>query len=156
MPKVNWAVIGQLMGNRTARQCRERYHNYLSPAVKLSPWSCEEDQLLLEKYRELGPKWSQMTAFFENRTAVSLKNHYAKLSQATEPVRRPPHLPGEPQRDGERADPVLPVSTEPPATEETPKLLPPQGVGNIFQAIDRVGEEWFNPEAEIKYTSVVR
>jgi hypothetical protein len=52
----NWKLISLHMNRRNARQCRERYKNYLSPAFKHTPWSEEEERLLSEKVSELGPK----------------------------------------------------------------------------------------------------
>ena len=79
-PKMTWKQISVLMGNRTSRQCRERYNNYLSPDLNHNPWTPEEDALLLQKYKELGPQWAFMTQFFNRRACVDIKNHYAKIS----------------------------------------------------------------------------
>ncbi|KAH0786380.1 Myb-like DNA-binding domain containing protein [Histomonas meleagridis] len=79
MAKVNWKFVANQMEGRTARQCRERYKNYLSPNIRSSPWTPEEDALLLQKYQEFGPCWSFMKQFFDKRESVSLKNRYAKL-----------------------------------------------------------------------------
>ena len=79
MPKVNWKYVANQMDGRTARQCRERYKNYLSPSIRLAPWTPEEDALLLQKYHEFGPRWSFMKQFFDKRESVSLKNRHAKL-----------------------------------------------------------------------------
>ena len=80
MKKINWKQVSSLMGNKTPRQCRERYNNYLSPKVQNKTWTDEEDKLLLEKYSIYGPQWSFLTQFFKNRAAVNIKNHYTKLS----------------------------------------------------------------------------
>ena len=39
---------------RTGKQCRERWHNQLDPAIKKHHWSAEEDRILLEAHRQLG------------------------------------------------------------------------------------------------------
>ena len=64
------------MYNGTARQCRDRYMNYLAPEYVYSEWTNVEDNLLAEKYLEYGPKWSKIQKFFPNRTANALKNRY--------------------------------------------------------------------------------
>jgi hypothetical protein len=76
----NWTLIASQMKRRTARQCRERYKNYLSPAVDNRPWSVEEESLLIDKVSELGQKWTQIAAFFERRSDVHVKNHWAMLT----------------------------------------------------------------------------
>ena len=38
-----WTVIAlELGGGRNSKQCRERWHNHLSPEVKKEPWTPEE------------------------------------------------------------------------------------------------------------------
>jgi hypothetical protein len=156
MPRVDWTLIGKLMGNRTPRQCRERYQNYLDPSVRLSPWSPAEEQLLLQKQAELGAKWAQMTQFFPNRTAVAIKNHYAKISQQQQPIPG-----GEVAGDQGPPDPPTPIAvareagTAVETQEPAPPTPPPPAIGgiaNIFQRLDRSGEEWFAAEATIKFT----
>lgn len=75
-----WNYIAEELGHgRTARQCRERYKNYLSSKVKNGSWTDEEEKLLEEKFHQMGPKWSKMTAFFNGRTDVSIKNHWSAM-----------------------------------------------------------------------------
>ncbi|KAH0795285.1 Myb-like DNA-binding domain containing protein [Histomonas meleagridis] len=75
----NWSVIASCMKNRTARQCRERYKNYLSPNIKNDPWTQEEEILLEKKYAELGPRWAKIALFFESRSDVNVKNHWTAM-----------------------------------------------------------------------------
>lgn len=75
----NWNLIAHFMGNRNARQCRDRYTRYLSPDLNKKPWSPEEDALLISKFHEIGPKWVKMSKFFDNRTDYSLKNRWNVL-----------------------------------------------------------------------------
>jgi len=75
----DWNEISRQMGSRNSRQCKERWSNYLSPEISAQPWTEEEDQLLLRKVGELGPKWVQMTAFFQKRTDSNLKNRWFVL-----------------------------------------------------------------------------
>ena len=72
----NWDIIASYIPDRTARQCRDRWKFYLCPSVNRTPWTAEEDQLLLRKYREIGPKWSQLCQYFENRTLNNVKNRW--------------------------------------------------------------------------------
>jgi hypothetical protein len=78
--KRDWLAIARQMPNRSVRQCRERWCNYLAPGVANGPWSSEEDALLLEKFLEFGPKWKAMTAFFPGRTDINIKNHYMTVT----------------------------------------------------------------------------
>lgn len=75
----DWKAIAEAMQSRTVRQCKERWINYLSPTLDKSPWKEEEDQLLNEKYKELGSKWRLIAQSFPNRTEISVKNRMKKL-----------------------------------------------------------------------------
>ncbi|OHT16008.1 hypothetical protein TRFO_42107 [Tritrichomonas foetus] len=75
----NWNDIASKMISRTARQCRERYRNYLQPGLNNGPWTLEEDHLLIEKYNEIGPQWCKLVHFFPHRSDVNIKNHYTCL-----------------------------------------------------------------------------
>ena len=76
----NWNEVSAKLGTRTARQCRERFKNYLSPSIKNDPWTEEDDKLLKEKYKEYGPKWSLIASFFPSRSDVNIKNHWTRLN----------------------------------------------------------------------------
>lgn len=73
----NWKRISSLMKDRTPRQCRERYKKYLSGSFSNEPWTPEEDELLLQKYNELGPKWTVIANFFKSRSNINVRNRYA-------------------------------------------------------------------------------
>ena len=72
-----WDQIAKNMpNNRTARQCRDRYSNYLIPGFFNGEWSKEEDELLYKKYQEYGPKWAVIKEFFTNRSPNAIKNRW--------------------------------------------------------------------------------
>lgn len=71
-----WESIALEMPGRTGRQCRDRYKNYLVPGFFNGQWTQEEDDLLKQKYHEIGPQWSKMTKFIVGRSANSLKNRW--------------------------------------------------------------------------------
>jgi hypothetical protein len=71
-----WKLIAEFMPNRTARQCRERYINYLAPNINKDDWTPAEDELLLRLVQQLGHKWTLIAQIFPGRTDVHLKNRY--------------------------------------------------------------------------------
>lgn len=75
----NWNSIACHMKNRTGRQCRERYNNYLRPNLVNGTWTHEEDELLLTLYEKYGPKWSLISQSFKSRSPVNIKNHHSSL-----------------------------------------------------------------------------
>lgn len=72
----NWKYISLQMPGRNVRQCKERWENYLSPEVFNGPWTVEENELLVKKYEELGPRWKKISSFFPTRTDINIKNHW--------------------------------------------------------------------------------
>jgi hypothetical protein len=77
-----WQSIASLMPGRTARQCRDRFMNYLTPNLSRDPWTTGEDQVLLEKFKEVGPHWSRIAPFLPGRSANAVKNRwYTHLQQ---------------------------------------------------------------------------
>lgn len=71
-----WEFIARYLPGRTGRQCRDRYQNYLVPGFYSGQWTKEEDDLLYQKYSEIGPAWSKLSVFFPNRSANAIKNHW--------------------------------------------------------------------------------
>ena len=77
----DWEKIASYFPLRNARQCKERWTQYLSPDINKQPFSKEEDQLLIQKQQELGSKWEILTLFFKGRTSVSLRNRWKSLTK---------------------------------------------------------------------------
>jgi hypothetical protein len=83
-PFVNWDIIAAQLPGRTARQCRERWLNYLSPGVRSGPWTKYEDELLVARINELGRAWSIFTRHFNGRSENDIKNRwYSHLKYQT-------------------------------------------------------------------------
>ncbi|OHS94338.1 hypothetical protein TRFO_11196 [Tritrichomonas foetus] len=74
-----WSEIASKLLNRTGRQCRERWKNYLAPGIENGPWTIEEDSILIQKVGEFGTIWSKIVKFFPGRTDVNLKNRWVTL-----------------------------------------------------------------------------
>lgn len=79
-----WDLIAGQMPGRNVRQCRERWKHYLSGKVGRIDWSPEEILLLKEKYNQLGPKWTKIASFFENKTDIQIKNKIRKLQSSND------------------------------------------------------------------------
>ena len=71
-----WQLIAEQMPGRNARQCRDRYSNYLVPGFFNGQWSPREDEILLQQYRIHGPRWSKIMKFLEGRSANAIKNRW--------------------------------------------------------------------------------
>jgi hypothetical protein len=77
----DWARVATKIRKRDARQCRERWVNYLAPSVINGPWTIEEEELLAEKVAEFGRRWQRVAGFFEGRTDINVKNHWNHLQK---------------------------------------------------------------------------
>jgi hypothetical protein len=80
----DWRAVAAKMPRRNRRQCRERWVNYLSPAVCNATWSHGEDELLRAKVQECGRKWRTIQGFFPGRSDVNIKNHWRQLQRGDE------------------------------------------------------------------------
>lgn len=72
----NWDLVSYFIDGRTAKQCSDRYSNYLAPGFFQGEWSEEEDSLLIKLYNENGPKWSVIQKSFQNRSSNNIKNRW--------------------------------------------------------------------------------
>ncbi|OHS98691.1 hypothetical protein TRFO_34847 [Tritrichomonas foetus] len=77
--EADWRTISKFFVNKTARQCRDRWNNYLNPRLTTEEWTVEDDECLLEKYAECGPRWKLFTQVFANRSINNIRNRCMKL-----------------------------------------------------------------------------
>jgi hypothetical protein len=72
----SWDEISRFMPGRTARQCRDRYKNYLLDSLVTAPWTPEEDAIVIQRYRELGPRWVEIAKTLSGRSGNHVKNRW--------------------------------------------------------------------------------
>ena len=72
----SWSKISGIIKNRTGKQVRDRYLNYLRPDLKDENFSEEEDQLLVSLYLKFGNRWSKIANGIPGRSECQVKNRF--------------------------------------------------------------------------------
>ncbi|KAG2149685.1 hypothetical protein BD769DRAFT_1343701 [Suillus cothurnatus] len=72
----NWKAVAHCVPERTNKACRKRWLHSLSPNVKKSAWTPEEDHLLLELYKVHSTKWAVIARHIPGRTDDACSKRY--------------------------------------------------------------------------------
>lgn len=65
-----------LLPGRSGKQVRERWYNHLSPDIIKTPWTPDEDRLILQVCEKVGTKWTFLASLLPGRTDMAIKNRW--------------------------------------------------------------------------------
>ncbi|KAK8836263.1 hypothetical protein M9Y10_039895 [Tritrichomonas musculus] len=77
----DWEKIAEHLPPRTARQCRDRWTNYIDPNLSQEPWSHDEDNVLLEMHEKYGNHWKKIGKYLPKRSKNNIKNRWSVLKK---------------------------------------------------------------------------
>lgn len=69
-----WVRISHMLGTRSPKQCRERFHQNLKPSLNHKPITPEEGLLIERLVGEMGKRWAEIARRLHGRSDNAVKN----------------------------------------------------------------------------------
>lgn len=143
----NWVAIAQEVGGRSAKQCRERYHQNLKPGLNHSPISEEEAKYILDQVAARGPRWAEISRELKNnRSDNAVKNWWNGYFNRTKRLQA---------REKATAEGRASASSSRPTTSDTQHPFLPPGLATRYgpAPLPSPTETGFSPRSREAHSS---
>ena len=128
----SWSKLKTILPGRTGKQCRERWRDHLDPNVNRSPFTEEEDRILIMLHGQFGNQWVKIAQHLPGRSDNAIKNRWnatLKKRLARQAMGTPPPKRGRPS-----------LKRIPKSADDVPKpkmdLIPPDSTVVTPRGID--------------------
>jgi hypothetical protein len=123
--------ITQILPQRSAKQCRERWSNHLRPGIRKGPWTPDEDNMIWQLWLEHPKQWSVIAASLPGRTDNAVKNRFnSSISKRIEVDVTGARILGPSQARGYRQS----------ATKRTSKVAEERDARLVIDSVSRLSE----------------
>ncbi|KAG5913559.1 hypothetical protein E4U61_006758 [Claviceps capensis] len=72
----DWVEVSSFVGSRSAKQCRESWHQVLDPQLNHDPITWEEGDFILKWVARKGQQWAEIARQLRGRSDNAVKNWY--------------------------------------------------------------------------------
>eukprot|EP01039_Chlorochromonas_danica_P001222 gene1226-1334_t len=80
-----WTKVAAGVGGRTARECRKRWTSVLLPRMNESPWTADEDRILLSMRSKRDSSWLDLVSALPTRNKDAV---YARCQELNVPIHK--------------------------------------------------------------------
>lgn len=157
---LNWKQVAGQLDGRSAKQCRERFTEYLDPAIDNSPFTPQEDTLILKAQAQLGNKWKDIAELIKDKartpTAVKVRWHYLRRRmKKTDALKQKQNILSMSQNAPSLSLPIA-KTVEPPHVQTIPSYSPPQQQHHVMhQHIPSVATAPLPPPPKLQTGDIV-
>lgn len=74
-----WYKVAKHLPGRTDDQAAKRFREKLDPSISRTPWTDEEDDVLIKMWRQVGKRWNLISKELKGRPAVHCRNRWQSL-----------------------------------------------------------------------------